>query len=146
MAVVHEPDFGAARDLFALYCKAKALSLRTLETYLASIDELRAFLAQPGRGGGIPLPQDIRAFVASLLDRSLARTTISIRLRSVERHTRRPVRWTDCLRASRREDCRPARPTTARLGAEANWPGALHACYANRDNGGASEGIRARIE
>ncbi len=83
MAVVHEPDFGAARDLFALYCKAKGLSVRTLETYLASIDELGTFLAQSGRGGGIPLPQDIRAFVASLLDRSLARTTISIRLRSV---------------------------------------------------------------
>jgi hypothetical protein len=25
MAVVHEPDFGAARDLFALYCKAEGL-------------------------------------------------------------------------------------------------------------------------
>jgi len=83
MAVVHEPDFGAARDLFALYCKAKGLSARTLETYLASIDELGTFLAQSDRGDGIPLPQDIRAFVASLLDRSLARTAISIRLRSV---------------------------------------------------------------
>jgi hypothetical protein len=28
MAVVQEPDFGAARDLFALYCKAKGLSAR----------------------------------------------------------------------------------------------------------------------
>ncbi len=83
MAVVQEPDFGAARDLFALYCKAKGLSVRTLETYLASIDELGTFLAQSDCGDGIPLPQDIRAFVASLLDRSLARTTISIRLRSV---------------------------------------------------------------
>lgn len=146
MAVVHESGFGAARDLFALHCKAKGLSVRTLETYLASIDELGTFLAQSDRGDGIPLPQDLRAFVASLLDRSLARTTISIRLRSVERHTRRPVRWTDCLRASRRDDCRPARPTTARLDEEANWPGALHACYANGDNGGASEGIRARIK
>jgi hypothetical protein len=62
MAVVHEPDFGAARDLFALYCKAKRLSVRTLETYLASIDELGTFLAQSDRGDGIPLPQDIRAF------------------------------------------------------------------------------------
>jgi len=28
MAVAHEPGFGAARDLFALYCKAKGLSAR----------------------------------------------------------------------------------------------------------------------
>jgi site-specific recombinase XerD len=83
MAVVHEPHFGAARDLFALHCKAKGLSIRTLETYLSSIDELGTFLTQSDCGDSIPLPQDIRAFVASLLDRSLARTTISIRLRSV---------------------------------------------------------------
>jgi len=83
MAVVQEPSFGEARDLFALYCRAKGLSARTLETYLASIDELGSFLAQSGRGEGIPSPQDIRAFVVSLLDRSLARTTISIRMRSV---------------------------------------------------------------
>jgi len=54
MAVVHEPHFGAARDLFALYCKAKGLSVRTLQTYPASIDELGTSLAQSGRGGGIP--------------------------------------------------------------------------------------------
>jgi len=83
MAVVQEPTFGAARDLFAMYCKSKGLSIRTLETYLSSVDELGTFLAQSGRGDGIPSPQDIRAFVASLLDRSLARTTISIRMRSV---------------------------------------------------------------
>lgn len=83
MAVVQDSDFGAARNPFALYCKAKGLAARTLETYLASVDELGAFLAQSGPGEGIPSPQDIRAFVASLLDRSLAKTTISIRMHSV---------------------------------------------------------------
>jgi len=83
VAVADEPSFGQARGLFALYCKAKGLSARTLETYLASVDELGAFLAQSGRGDAIPTTQDIRAFVASLLGRSLARTTISIRLRSI---------------------------------------------------------------
>ena len=79
MAVVQEPSFREARDLFAMYCKAKGLSTRTLETYLASVDELGSFLAQSDRGGGIPLPQDIRAFVALLFDRSLAKATIRIR-------------------------------------------------------------------
>jgi len=83
MAVVQEPSFGEARCLFALYCKAKGLSARTLETYLSSIDELGAFLAQSCCEDGIPRTQDIRAFVASLLDRSLAKATISIRLRAV---------------------------------------------------------------
>jgi len=83
VAVADEPSFGQARGLFALYCKAKGLSARTLETYLASVDELGAFLIQAGQGDSLPEPQNIRAFIASLLDRSLAKSTISIRMRSV---------------------------------------------------------------
>jgi len=83
MALFLDVDFDAAREMFYLYCRSKGLAERTLQTYFASLAELRAFLALSVDPPQLPSGQDLRSFVAHLLDRGLARTTISIRMRAI---------------------------------------------------------------
>jgi len=83
MTVFSELAFDDARQVFYLYCRSKGLAERTLQTYLSSIDGLRAFLAASSCVPQLPNTHELRSFVAHLLDQGLAKTTISIRMRAI---------------------------------------------------------------
>lgn len=77
------PTMDEATSLFITYCKAKGLALRTLETYSASLRGLRGFLERSNLGVSIPGPAGLRAYIASLLDAELARSSVAIHARSL---------------------------------------------------------------
>lgn len=81
--VTRQINFGESVALYKTYCKAKGLSKRTLETYESSLEQLRCFLDASGARGCLPTRQDLRAFIAGLLEAGYARTTISIRMRAI---------------------------------------------------------------
>lgn len=73
--------FGRAVEAFQVYCRSKGLARRTLEIYGEALAQLEKFLGGPS----VPLPsiQQLRMFSVQLLDRGLAPTTVSIRLRAI---------------------------------------------------------------
>lgn len=68
---------------FEIYCRAKGLARSTLATYAFALRCLREYLGDGGRLARIPCRDELRAFVAHMLDRGLSRQTIRIRLRSI---------------------------------------------------------------
>jgi site-specific recombinase XerD len=75
--------FAEAEELYRLYCRARGLSPRTLDTYFSSLAYLRTFLAVDGVGAEIPSSQHLRAYIASMLERGLSRGTVQVRMRAV---------------------------------------------------------------
>jgi len=75
--------FKEAVQLFGMYCKAKGLADRTIETYLFALDCLHRFVQDRVEGPSIPTCDVLRAFVAWMLEKGLSRHTIRIRMRSV---------------------------------------------------------------
>jgi len=74
-------NFGQATDAFLTFCRSRGLSMRTREIYGQALDELSAFCG--GACSDLPSVQTIRAFAVHLLDRGLAPTTVSMRLRAI---------------------------------------------------------------
>jgi len=75
--------FDEAVRLFDMYCRAKGLAQRTLETYQYSLSRLRRCLEESGAEPPLPTRHDLRAFCESMLGKGLARGTIRVRMRSV---------------------------------------------------------------
>jgi len=75
--------FEEAVHQFEVYCGAKGLATRTLETYEFALDRLRQFLQDQARGHSIPTKEDLRAFTQAMLTSGLKRQTIRIRMRSI---------------------------------------------------------------
>jgi|GEM_PF-3388671 len=75
--------FDQAVELFRLYCRSKGLAPRTVETYMFALEGLREFLAQRCDPPELPQTRDLRAYIAHMLDRSLSRGTIRVRMRSI---------------------------------------------------------------
>ncbi|MDD5264944.1 MAG: tyrosine-type recombinase/integrase [Candidatus Bipolaricaulis sp.] len=70
---------------YRLHCRVLGLAPRTTETYFYALESLRSFLvAYEGADPSIPSSAQLRAFVASMLDRSLSRATIRIRMRAIK--------------------------------------------------------------
>jgi len=72
-----------AVELYQLYCRARGLAPRTLETYFASLEGLYTFLAQQEADPAIPSSQQLRTYISFLLDQGLSRGTVRIRMRVV---------------------------------------------------------------
>lgn len=68
---------------FELYCKAKGLAPRTVDTYLFALECLRRYHQDRSRGPSLPSKEDLRAFTRHMLDSYMNRQTIRIRLRSI---------------------------------------------------------------
>ncbi|RKX43030.1 MAG: hypothetical protein DRP27_08650 [Thermotogae bacterium] len=62
---------------------ARGLAPRTVETYMFALEGLREFLAQRCDPPELPQTRDLRAYIAHMLDRSLSRGTIRVRMRSI---------------------------------------------------------------
>lgn len=77
------PTLSEAKDLFRVYCSAKGLSPRTIETYLFSIGRLERFLNRASETPHIPDHHELRQFIGYMLGRGLSRQTIRVRMRSV---------------------------------------------------------------
>ena len=81
--VNREAAFDEAVQLFDMYCRAKGLARRTLETYQYSLNRLRECLDASGTELPLPTRHDLRRFCESMLAQGLARGTIRVRRRSV---------------------------------------------------------------
>lgn len=77
------PALSEAKELFRIYCIAKGLSPRTVETYLFSIERLEMFLSQDDRIPQIPDHHELRQFIGYMLERRLSRQTVRVRMRSI---------------------------------------------------------------
>ena len=77
------PTLSEAKELFRVYCIAKRLPLRTVETYLFSIERLEMFLSQHDRMPKIPDHHELRQFIGYMLGCGLSRQTIRARMRSI---------------------------------------------------------------
>lgn len=73
--------FMEARVHFYVYCRSRGLASRTLSIYGESLAQLEAFVGGPD--ASIPSPRELRAFSAHLLDKGLAPTTVSIKMRAI---------------------------------------------------------------
>ena len=76
------PTLQDAKELFRIYCTAKGLSPRTIDTYLFSIERLELFL---GATGPVEIPDthELRGFISHMLDRGLSKQTVRVRMRSI---------------------------------------------------------------
>ena len=81
--VFRKATLGESMAMYKSYCRARGLSRRTLETYASTLEQLRSFLDASKAGGLLPIRQNLRAFITSLLEAGYARTTISIRMRAI---------------------------------------------------------------
>jgi len=72
-----------ATAAFGLYCRSKGLAERTLQTYSYALHCLRKHLSPNGTSPPIPAAQELRGFIAAMLERGLARGTIRIRMRAI---------------------------------------------------------------
>ena len=72
-----------AATAFGLYCRSKGLAERTLETYSYALQCLRRHLSPNGASPPIPATQELRGFIAAMLEKGLARGTIRIRMRAI---------------------------------------------------------------
>jgi integrase/recombinase XerD len=75
--------FAQAVESYRLYCRARGLAPRTLETYFFALEALHSFLASDQSDPPIPSSHELRAFIAHMLDLNLSRGTIRIRMRAV---------------------------------------------------------------
>jgi site-specific recombinase XerC len=75
--------FAQAVESYRLYCRARGLAPRTLETYFFALEALHSFLASDQSAPPIPSSHELRAFIAHMLDLNLSRGTIRIRMRAV---------------------------------------------------------------
>jgi len=76
-------SFDEAVRVFMLFCKSKGLAWRTLETYEFALGGLRQFLLESSDLLDTPNRDELRTYIAHLLEKGLARTTISIRMRAI---------------------------------------------------------------
>jgi len=76
-------DLAEATRLFDLYCRSKGLAERTVQTYMFALDGLTSYLSQGKHVTELPSTTDLRAYIAHMLERGLARGTIRIRMRSI---------------------------------------------------------------
>ena len=74
--VNRRPSFEEAARHFEVYCQAKGLADRTVETYMFALDRLRQYLQDQPQGPSIPMKEDLRAFTRWMLDSGLSRQTI----------------------------------------------------------------------
>ena len=81
--VKQNATFDHAVRSFSVYCRAKGLAKRTLETYESALNQLRGHIER--EDGLIPIPtrHDLRALSGSMLEHGLARGTIRVRMRSI---------------------------------------------------------------
>jgi len=75
--------FDEAVRLFEMYCRAKGLAPRTIETYQYALDQLRGLLNGAEESPPLPTRFDLRRFSEKMLSRGLSRSTIRVRMRSV---------------------------------------------------------------
>jgi len=72
-----------AIDAFTLHCRTKGLSPRTVKICSDGLAQLRAVMEDRDAAGSLPSANDVRTFLASLMDRELSETSIAIHARSV---------------------------------------------------------------
>jgi len=80
---MHAMNFDEAARVFLIYCRAKGLAPRTLQTYSSGLRKLKAFLDTADGEPTIPSAGQLRAYIAHLLDVGLAKTSIGIHMRSI---------------------------------------------------------------
>ena len=81
--VFQKVDFDEAVRLFEMYCQAKGLAPRTVETYQYALNQLRALISRSDGPPPLPTRLDLRRFSEEMLRRGLSRSTIRVRMRSV---------------------------------------------------------------
>jgi len=75
--------FDEAVRLFGMYCRAKGLAPRTVETYQFALDQLRGLLNGGEEVPPLPTSLDLRRYTEEMLERGLSRSTIRVRMRSI---------------------------------------------------------------
>lgn len=75
--------FDQAVESYRLYCRARGLAPKTLETYFSSLEALRGFLVSSDADPPVPSNHQLRAFIALMLDRGLSHGTVRVRMRAV---------------------------------------------------------------